>query len=149
MKVNINEIPPHGLELEQIESAKTLDIERSDIEFIKDVRIKVKLKREYDSIRIHLDIESEISFSCARCLEDEEKVFSKHFDIIKDAKEQRIIDLTQIAREEIVLTYPEKLLCSLDCKGLCPQCGRNKNVHTCRCDYNENSLGINIDRLDN
>ncbi len=149
MKVNINEIPPHGLELEEIESAKVLDIERSDIEFTKDVLIKAKVKREYDSVRIHLDIESEISFSCARCLEDELKIFSEHFDIIKDAKEQRIIDLTQIAREEIVLTYPERLLCRGDCKGLCQQCGRNRNVHTCRCDDNVNSLGIHIDRLDN
>ncbi|MBU1045425.1 MAG: DUF177 domain-containing protein [Candidatus Omnitrophica bacterium] len=149
MKININEIPPQGLELEEIESAQALDIERSDIEFTKDVLIKVRIKREYDSLRIHLDIESEISFSCARCLEDESKIFAQHIDIIKDAKEERIIDLTQIAREEIIFSYPDKLLCKEDCKGLCPQCGRNRNVHTCRCDAPLGSLGIHIDRLDN
>jgi len=149
MEVNVNEIPPNGLGLEKIESAKVLDIERSDIEFTKDVLIKAKIKREYDSIRIYLDIESEISFSCARCLENESKIFFEHFDIIKDAKEQRTIDLLQVAREEIILTYPEKLLCHENCKGLCQQCGRNRNVHTCRCEDNENSVGIHIDRLDN
>ncbi|MBU1086060.1 MAG: DUF177 domain-containing protein [Candidatus Omnitrophica bacterium] len=149
MKVNINEIPPHGLELEEIDSAKALDIERGDIEFIRDVRIKAGIKREYDSIRIHLDIESEISFFCARCLEDESMPFSEHIDIIKDAKEEQIIDLTQIAREEIIFAYPDRLLCKADCKGLCQHCGRNRNLHTCRCEDNHGSLGIYIDRLDN
>ncbi|MFH1062735.1 MAG: DUF177 domain-containing protein [Candidatus Omnitrophota bacterium] len=149
MKVIVNEIPPQGLELEESESAKVLDIERSDIEFIKPVQIKAKVKREYDSIRIHLDIEGEIRFACARCLEDETRILAEHIDIIKDAKEEKIIDLTQIAREEIIFAYPEKLLCKSDCKGLCQRCGRNRNVHTCRCEISESSLGIHIDRLDN
>jgi uncharacterized protein len=149
MKVNVHEIPPHGLELEESESAKALDIERGDIEFTKDINIKAKVKREYDSIRIHLDIDSEISFECARCLEEETQALEKHVDIIKDVKEEKVIDLTQIAREEIIFSYPEKLLCSQDCKGLCPRCGRNRNVHTCRCERIDGSLGIHIDRLDN
>jgi uncharacterized protein len=149
MKVNVNEIPPRGLELEETCSAGELDLERSDLEFKKNVDIKARVKREFDSIRIHLDIYSEILFSCARCLEDESQVIDKHVDIIKDAKESRIIDLTQIAREEIIFSYPPKLLCSPDCKGLCPQCGRNRNVHTCRCEDKEHSLGIHIDKLEN
>jgi uncharacterized protein len=149
MKVIVNEIPPQGLELEQIESAKALDIERSDIEFTKDVKINAQVKREYDSIRIHLDIESEIRFDCARCLEEGTRILAEHIDIIKDVKEERVIDLTQIAREEIFFSYPEKLLCGQNCKGLCPKCGRNRNVHTCRCESSESSLGIHIDKLDN
>jgi len=43
------------------------------------------------------------------------------------------IDLGQLVREQIQLTLPMKPLCRQDCRGLCPECGVNLNLQTCRC----------------
>ena len=37
------------------------------------------------------------------------------------------------AWQEFVLALPVKTLCSADCKGLCPECGCNRNTETCAC----------------
>jgi len=41
------------------------------------------------------------------------------------------IDLEPFLREELVLAVPYAPLCKEDCKGLCPQCGVDRNVETC------------------
>jgi uncharacterized protein len=38
------------------------------------------------------------------------------------------LDLTAWARDALVLELPDKILCRLDCVGLCPVCGRDLNV---------------------
>jgi len=43
------------------------------------------------------------------------------------------IDLTDIVQESIVLAVPMKPVCREDCRGLCPQCGQNRNTGECTC----------------
>jgi len=43
------------------------------------------------------------------------------------------IDMADIVREQILLAIPEQLLCSEDCRGLCPKCGENRNLIDCNC----------------
>ena len=43
------------------------------------------------------------------------------------------LDLRQLTLEDIFLSLPSKLLCSEDCKGLCPYCGADLNTTTCAC----------------
>ncbi len=44
------------------------------------------------------------------------------------------IDLTRALREQILLSIPPSPLCSEDCKGLCPTCGKDLNEGECGCD---------------
>ena len=37
------------------------------------------------------------------------------------------LDLTQWARDSLVLSLPEQILCRPDCAGLCPVCGKDLN----------------------
>lgn len=41
------------------------------------------------------------------------------------------IDLRAVLTEQVVLEIPMKVLCSDDCKGLCPQCGVDRNRQHC------------------
>ena len=41
--------------------------------------------------------------------------------------------VTDDLRAEILLELPTNILCSEDCKGLCPHCGVNLNESTCNC----------------
>ena len=43
------------------------------------------------------------------------------------------INLTDIIGEQIVLALSPVLICSENCKGLCPQCGQNLNEAPCLC----------------
>jgi uncharacterized protein len=42
--------------------------------------------------------------------------------------------LEDVLREQVLLTLPVRTLCSADCKGLCPRCGRNLNEGACSCE---------------
>jgi uncharacterized protein len=47
------------------------------------------------------------------------------------------LDLTPIVREDFLLSIPIQTLCRPDCKGLCPQCGKNWNEGPCDCPSDE------------
>ena len=42
-------------------------------------------------------------------------------------------NLDPLVTEDIFLSLPTKILCSEDCKGLCPKCGVNLNLGKCSC----------------
>jgi len=44
------------------------------------------------------------------------------------------LDTEKLIQEEIIMAFPMQVLCREDCKGLCPQCGINRNKALCNCD---------------
>lgn len=44
------------------------------------------------------------------------------------------LDLVPMTREEVLLGPPDAPLCRLDCPGLCPVCGVDRQVATCHCE---------------
>jgi DUF177 domain-containing protein len=49
------------------------------------------------------------------------------------APDATAIDVTPAVREELVLAAPRYVLCRDDCKGFCPQCGKDLNAGSCGC----------------
>ena len=47
--------------------------------------------------------------------------------------ENNIVDIDALVEEEIHLFLPAKMLCKEDCKGICPNCGKNLNKEVCSC----------------
>jgi uncharacterized protein len=43
------------------------------------------------------------------------------------------VELNDVLREFILLTLPMQRVCSEDCKGICPECGQNRNQNKCAC----------------
>lgn len=52
------------------------------------------------------------------------------YAVAPDATE---VDVTPAIREELVLAAPRYVVCREDCKGLCPQCGKDLNAGLCGC----------------
>ena len=52
------------------------------------------------------------------------------YPVAPDATE---IDVTPAVREELLLAAPRYVLCREDCKGFCPQCGKDLNDGPCGC----------------
>jgi uncharacterized protein len=51
--------------------------------------------------------------------------------------DMNILDLGEDVRQFLILAVPQKLLCRDDCKGLCPECGVNRNKVQCECTTQE------------
>jgi uncharacterized protein len=49
------------------------------------------------------------------------------------AIEHGTIDLGRPIRDEILLAIPMSPVCRADCAGICPGCGRNRNLTPCDC----------------
>jgi uncharacterized protein len=43
------------------------------------------------------------------------------------------LELEDVLREQIVLTLPMQRVCSEDCPGICPVCGKNRKESPCDC----------------
>lgn len=43
------------------------------------------------------------------------------------------IDVDEIVKEQILLAVPTRMLCREDCKGICPECGIDRNSGECAC----------------
>lgn len=72
---------------------------------------------------------------CDRCLTDvtvNVTVFiSEDIDALIDESE---LDADELLYKEILMEWPQKILCSEECKGLCFKCGANLNHKECDCD---------------
>lgn len=44
-----------------------------------------------------------------------------------------VLNMDELAAEDISLELPTKVLCQDGCKGLCPKCGKNLNEGDCGC----------------
>ena len=69
---------------------------------------------------------------CARCLRRVTQPFSENFTETYSTKTE-IIDIMYVVRQTLALTEDIRFLCSEDCKGLCPHCGRDLNDGPCGC----------------
>ncbi|HEU0252422.1 MAG TPA: DUF177 domain-containing protein [Pyrinomonadaceae bacterium] len=47
------------------------------------------------------------------------------------------IDVDEIVKEQVLLTVPTRMLCREDCKGICPECGTDRNTGECNCVTND------------
>lgn len=111
-------------------------------------------------------IRAELQVNCSRCLmpfyselctklttellnEQEEANIDDGDDVI--FYQDDIIDLGKIVREQILMNIPLKMLCHEDCKGLCAQCGTNKNEKQCQCqldnDEDEEKVDFRLSKL--
>lgn len=105
-------------------------------------------------IRLVAAFSTGIELDCARCLEPVRYDIDRDFDLLYrpqgvDAghEELSVTDaeaeisyysgdgllLEDVLREQVLLSLPLKALCQDQCKGLCPQCGKNLNQETCSC----------------
>lgn len=75
----------------------------------------------------------------AKCtIDDELTTESDCYDETDDC-----YDLDKLIDEAIVMCAPRKVLCKLDCKGLCPTCGKNLNEGACTCQEQKPAVGDN------
>ena len=66
---------------------------------------------------------------CDRCLDPFSREDSDELVVLEDFQ----LDLDELVETDLWLELPSKSLCREDCRGLCPQCGKNLNEGLCGC----------------
>ncbi len=105
-------------------------------------------------IRVKGDLNVSMEATCDRCLETAKHPVVSRFDLAympaseaaaggeAEVDEAGVevgyyegsgIELNEILREVVLLALPMRLVCSEDCKGICPVCGQNRNLLDCGC----------------
>ena len=150
MKIAINQISPEGVTLNEEFAPQALDLETDIIKFSGPIQVKAEVSRVFNVVTARLSLNAPMQLSCGRCLEEFESDFKKNLEfnypvnnlepaidpstsLRVNGERSRTIDLDPEIREEIILDYPIKPLCSPNCKGLCPKCGKNLNEGGCSC----------------
>lgn len=112
-------------------------------------------KEIVEDIRLRATYAGDFTLLCARCLDPVPERLQGEFDLLfrpadadPDTGERAISEeeteigyydesglvLEDVVREQVLLSLPNRTLCTPDCKGLCQHCGTNLNVETCNCD---------------
>lgn len=125
-------------------------------------------------IRLRGEYAGHVRVQCARCLEPVERELKAEFDLLyrplgvtprppdaaitRDETEIGFYQgdgvlLEQAVAEQVILAVPVRQLCNVECKGLCPSCGKNLNLEHCDCAKQSNdprwaALGSLRDKLE-
>ncbi len=128
------------------EDAKEIQLEEP---FIGEIEVKVELNKIHNQIILKADIKANVKFICDRCTKEFETILPGNYKMVylfsSEDEENGDISITFLApnadkisldndvRDYALLSVPMKKLCKVDCKGLCPGCGKDLNEEQCSC----------------
>ncbi|MCL5284698.1 MAG: DUF177 domain-containing protein [Nitrospirae bacterium] len=141
-----------GLSLsEEIAGAPGVFLERETEAEFREMRgsITGTLGREGTDVMVDVTVSYETPLTCVRCLESflrkgevgERTLFFHEKNATADLLERYgpdgWVDLGPWVRELVLTDLPFYPLCDENCKGLCPECGENRNTGRCSCSPEE------------
>ena len=162
MFLDIKELELHPLEFAEEFQADVIDLggearQRGPVKAIGRAEIVEEHHGKHQvikDIRLRGKLSAILELQCARCLEPVRQEVRREFELLyrplgADAgrDELSVTDaeaeigyyqgegllLEDVLREQVLLALPLKVTCREDCKGLCPQCGKNLNQEQCSC----------------
>jgi len=164
MEIRLEQIKEDGLTLEFEKTVDTFPIltemvDNGECEFAAPLRTALRALRIGDLVEIDGDIETSVRLPCSRCLQPFETPLKSSFaltfmqqeaDVMEDTESQEVelnaedmgivyfqgekINLKDAIQEQVVMEFPLRPLCKLNCKGLCPKCGTDLNEAPCDCE---------------
>lgn len=100
-----------------------------------DARLDVSHTTTGHALRLRFEVE--LHGPCMRCLEDADAtvaVDAREVDqpgsddeLRSPYVEENVVDLRSWARDALALALPTRIVCTDECRGLCPVCGENLN----------------------
>ena len=124
----------------------------SDYEFRAPLAVDLTFSRSLQDLFFDGSVHGIATGTCARCLAPFPLDVAKDFSLVL-TPEQRLrgeielaagdlaesfyrgteVDVTRLVYEQVLLALPTRPLCDEECRGLCPQCGVNRNTTACSC----------------
>jgi uncharacterized protein len=120
------------VEADESLGADVLGTPPSFMEFAQSLRVRAEARMTESDIVVSGRVTTAFTVTCARCLERVEKPLDVRFQQAYPADGLEI-DVTSEIREAVLIELPLAATCREGCRGLCPDCGVNRNVSTCKC----------------
>lgn len=148
----------HGMEV-SLEIDQPL-VEDPDLVFAEPLKGKLDFENSGDLISITGEVDTALTIACSRCLadvrvpikleveerfpiedvthpnrqpEEGEEWETLVSSVVYLDQGRPILDLDELLRQLIVSEIPIRTLCDEECRGLCPECGTNRNERACGC----------------
>jgi len=155
LSIDVRELEHEPCLLEGIIPSRNLNLDAGKIRVLEKAIVSLTATRETQGIHVRGRVRADIQMTCARCLEllpyPLVAEFSQYYqsntqhrligEISLQKKDTEVgffsgdfIAVSDIVREQILLSVPMKPLCQEKCKGLCPYCGKNRNQNNCGCE---------------
>ncbi len=126
------------------EEVTSRDETATDVPAGAEVEVAVRLESFQGGLRARGTVRAPWRGQCRRCLAPVSGVIESTVDerfvadgTADDDLAYRFtgdeVDLSDLVRDALVLELPLVPLCRPDCRGLCPQCGVDRNVTSCDC----------------
>ena len=157
--VHVSKIPPEGLEIDAPLDRGQVHVEGEQSFDLQEGRLVARLEKgEENAVHLRGRLTARLGMDCGRCLESFVLPVDQEVDLFylprhkeSQAEEQDAdvqlsdhqmvvayydqdqLDLGDMVREQLFLVVPMRRLCREDCKGLCPECGVNRNAEACDC----------------
>ncbi len=156
MLVGVRELKLREVTFDKVFRPGRVDLSQTKFQQAGDMRISgaAELRGGVQEIRISGHITAKLTAECDRCLEPGPLELDRDFDLVYrpesmesesgaaelDAAESEIgyyegegIELADVLTEQVLLWLPMHWVCGEDCKGICPECGVNRNKNACDC----------------
>jgi len=154
MKVRIEEISSEGFRLEVEEDGNRLFPNDPDLHFEEKVSVHLLFSRVEESVNVSGKIGTKLTLQCVRCLSPflftEDAEFDVEYRPVSEVPQRSEVELAadeldvlyysggEINVDELLMgqvaeILPAQPLCREDCRGICPQCGENRNRRDCGC----------------
>lgn len=153
MKILLSDITEDGLDTEFNET-----IETDVIRMLSPLKAKLRIDKVSSEILVNGSLSALVEMQCSRCLnnftnktdininavyhpvdelkgEDRHEIKDDELDTGFYRDEQ--LDISELLKEQLILSLPMKPLCSESCRGICFRCGKNLNIDSCECRQEE------------
>ena len=128
------------------------------VSLIAPAAVSGKVRLSGNEVFVNGHVETRAQVECDRCLKPVELPVNADFalEYISDSEYESsqvaelteeemsvsvfdgaAIDVDEIVKEQILLAVPTRMLCREDCKGICPECGADRNTGECNCVTND------------
>lgn len=136
MKIFLNDLPPEGSVYEGELPEEILELGDDDpVTCAGPVHYRLRAVAVSGEFLADGTLDAPLRMRCRRCdcqFGGALEALPYHYNQPLDSAPE-YVDLTADIREAIMLAFPSYPVCSQDCKGLCPQCGTNRNERVCAC----------------
>ena len=135
MKINVKRIPIDGEDLRGEEPASIMELDDESVQFEHEVRYAFHAQVQGNALLVTGRVWTPVTLRCGRCLQTfTQPLRADNFVVHRELHGEDFVDLTANIREDMILELPQRALCAEDCKGLCPDCGKDLNKGACSCE---------------
>ena len=146
MKISVDRLFHPDIEAIEIDTPVRFEGELAE-RYPQGVQVAGKITRISHGVHLQGRINGREREICARCLENFDRDANISFDEtfsedVAPAEElfsdvaplvDRSIDLTGLVAQLLEVDEPLAAVCTQTCRGICPQCGANRNQEQCSC----------------